>query len=466
MKLTAKSLILAIAMCSCVAASSADEIDINLQFKSGQQHRVQMQFEHEGKVIMQQDPEQEDDEYRSLPMKTVAKLGYHQRFTGKAGDLQSIRYYDQAQGRYAILKGKTGADLQDNNRLVVVRVKSKTGKRIQMASVAGTLAQYELELLRNPVDPLAIGTLVNHKDADVGDRWAPTDDGLANFLAVDRIIRNDVKIRLKESKAGVATLHITGKLRAAVDDVSTDMEIAAVVKISLGKNQELAAAKLNLRQIRQPGQVAPGFDGKSSISLELKPDNSSKYLTNQALAKFTKGRVIEQRLQWQSPGLKLKYDPRWRVIAAEQEAAIMRFVSDGDLLAQCNIIQLPARPANNPLTLEDYKREVAKIIAADEVATIVDAKAFNTKSAVRGLTVEVEGEEDGVPVSWIYYHMNDKDGRRLTFVFTLEREVINSFRPADRKMVEGLVFGVRPKAGQSKDRAANGTANSANAARR
>ena len=170
--------------------------------------------------------------------------------------------------------------------------------------------------------------------------------------------------------------------------------------------------------------------------------------------------MIEQRLQWQSPGLKLKYDPRWRVIAAEEEAAIMRFVAEGSLLAQCNIIQLPARPANNPLTLEDYKKEVARIIAADEVARIVDADEFKTDNAVRGLTVAVEGEEGGVPVSWIYYHMNDKDGRRLTFVFTLERAVMNAFRPADRKMVEGLVFGVRPKANQTSDRAARGNASS------
>ena len=101
--------------------------------------------------------------------------------------------------------------------------------------------------------------------------------------------------------------------------------------------------------------------------------------------------MIEQRLQWQSPGVKLKYDPRWRVIASESEAAIMRFVSSGDLLAQCNIIQLPARPANNPLTLKGYREEVARIIAADDFATIVNAKEFKTDNAVRGLSVMVEG---------------------------------------------------------------------------
>ncbi len=444
MKFAAKSLLIAIAMSTFAVSLAAEDIDINLTFERGQQHRVQMQLEHEGKVIMQKDPERDEEEFRMLPMKTLAKLDYFQRFTGKSGDMQAIRYYDQAKGSYAILKGKTGSDLLDKNKLVVVRIKSKSGKRIQMASVAETLAQYELELIRNPVDPLAIGSLINHKDTEVGDDWKPSDDGLANFLSVDRVIRNDVKVRLKEVENGEATLHVTGKLRAGVDDVSTDIEVAGTIKIKLGKTQEILQAKLNMREIRQPGQVAPGFDGKSSITLELVADDSCEFLTNESLAKFTKGRVIEQCLQWQSPGLKLKYDPRWRVIASEPEAAIMRFVSEGNLLAQCNIVQLPARPSDNPLSLADYKKEVARIIAADEVATIVDAKEFNTESSARALVVEVEGAESGVPVSWLYYHVNDKDGRRMTFVFTLEREIMNQFLPADREMINGLAFGVRP----------------------
>lgn len=444
MKFVAKSLLFAVALLASSVSFAAEDIDINLKFKRGQQHRIEMQFEHEGKVIMQKDAEREEEDFRKLPMKTIAKLGYHQRFTGKGDDVQAIRYYDQAKGKYSILKGETGANLNDSNRLVVVRVKSESDKRIQMASVAETLAQYELELLRNPLDPLTVASLVNKKNATKGKAWTPDDEGLANFLSVDRVVRNDVKIRVKDVRDGHIIMHVTGKLRAGVDDVSTDMEVAAIIKIKQGVAQELVKAKVNLREIRQPGQVAPGFDGKSSISLELASNNSCKHLTNASLVKHTKGRVIEQRLQWESPGLKLKYDPRWRVIASEHEAAIMRFVSGGDLLAQCNIVQLPARPANNPLSLKDYKAEVARMIAADEVASIVDAKEFKTDGLVRGLSVEVEGEESGVPVSWIYYHLNDKDGRRLTFVFTLEREIMNQFLPADRKLVNGLAFGARP----------------------
>lgn len=444
MKLVAKSLLFAVALLASSVSFAAEDVDIDLKFKRGQQHRVEMQFEHEGKVVMQKDPEREEEDFRKLPMKTIAKLGYFQRFSGKGDDVQAIRYYDQAKGKYSILKGETGANLSDGNRLVVVRVKSESGKRIQMASVTETLAQHELELIRNPLDPLSIASLVNKKNATKGKAWKPGDEGLANFLSVDRIVRNDVKIRVKDVRDNNIILHITGKLRAGVDDVSTDMEIAAIVKIKQGVAQELVKAKVNIREIRQPGQVAPGFDGKSSISLELASNNSCEHLTNAALVKHTKGRVIEQRLQWESPGLKLKYDPRWRVIASEQEAAIMRFVSGGDLLAQCNIVQLPARPANNPLSLKDYKAEVARMIAADEVASIVDAKEFKTNERIRGLSIEVEGEEGGVPVSWIYYHLNDKDGRRMTFVFTLEREIMNQFLPADLKLVNGLAFGARP----------------------
>jgi hypothetical protein len=460
-----------IAIVACFTNSSSfaaqdDSIDLNLKYERGQQHRVQLEFRHEGKVIIQQDanaePAEDSDSeggFRTLPMKTAAKLGYHQRFTGKGGEIQAIRFYDQAKGRYEIHTGKTGADLANENRLVVVRVKSQKGKRVQMASVMSTLAQGELELLRNPVDPLSIASLINRDDVVKGEKWQPSDDGLANFLAVDRILRNDVKIYWKDVRKNSARIYITGKLRAAIDDVTTDLELSSIVTVKLGTKQELVGANLNIREIRQPGQVAPGFDGRTSISMTSAVDKTCQHLTNKSLAKYTKGRVIEQRLKWESPGLKLKYDPRWRVIASQDEAAIMRFVSNGELLAQCNIVQLPARPADKPLTKEEYRKEVARIIAADEVAQIVDVQEFQANDSVRALKVEVEGVEEDVPVSWLYYHVNDRDGRRMTFVFTLERQVLTDFRPADKKMVEGLVFEARDR-GQSSaaNRAARTTA--------
>lgn len=435
-----KSIIFSVVLLIPAICVADEPINLNVQFSAQQQQRIELEFEHKGSVVLTRDEKSEDDKYQRLPMKTVAKLGYFQRFTGKGKTNQAIRYYDQAEGRYEVHSGKTGAALNKSNRLVVVRARNNDGKRVQMASIVNTLSQAELDLLRNPLDPLSIPGLINQKNVAVGKKWKPTDDALATFLAADRIIRNDVKVSVRDIKGGIARIFVVGKLRAAIDDVTTAIEMSSEIRVAMGQTQTLKNVKLNIREIRQPGQIAPGFDGRTSIALTATDDNSCKFLTASALAKLTKGRVVEQRLQLKAPGLLLKYDPRWRVIASEDEAAILRFLSNGSLMAQCNIVKLPSRPASRPLTMKDYRKEIAKIIAADDKAKIVHTDNFRTADKSEVLSIEVRGEEENVPISWVYYHVNHTDGRRVTVVFTLEAEVIDNFRPHDKKLVQGLAF--------------------------
>ena len=419
-------------------AIAADSVDLEVKFNKDDQHRVAMKLEHHGKVIIDGAGQ---EKVQTLPMDTVARLGYFQRYSGNSNDHQAIRYYDKSKGIYKISKGDTSATLADNNRLIVARVKSQPGKRIQLASIGSTLKQAEFELLRNPVDPLSLPSLLNRKDVKIGQTWKPDNDGLANFLAVDRIVRNDIQIKVKEIKDGVARVYITGKLRASVDDVTTDMDVVSLVLVDM-KSHQVSTVRLKVREIRQPGQVAPGFDGETNIDMKLAVNNSCPHLKDEALAAATKTRVIEQRFRWESPEgqFLLTYDPRWRVIAAEDEAAVFRYLKNGMLLAQCNVVQLPSRPASNPLTLSDYKREVFKIVEADPKAKIVDATEFRTDENAHALRVHISGEEEGVDVSWVYYHVSSKDGRRLTFVFTLEEDVRKLFRPADEMMVNAVKF--------------------------
>jgi hypothetical protein len=425
---------------SLASAQAAQDktYDLEVEFSKDAQHRVDMQFEHKGKVVMDGTDE---ENYSTLPMNTVAKLGYYQRYTGRAKDNQAVRFYDKSKGQFRISKGNVSAELGDANRLIVSRVKSQPGKRIQMASALSTLNQAELELLKNPVDPLSLPSLVNKKGIQVNEKWKPDDDGLANFLSLDRILQNDVKLFIKDVKSGIARVYMSGKLKAAVDDVMTEMEVTSILRIDL-TSKMVSSVRLGIREIRQPGQLAPGFDGQTTIDLTLKSDSSCKHLTNESLSKYTKSRVIEQRLKWESAlgRFQLKYDPRWRMITAEQEGAILRFLSNGMLLAQCNVVQLPSRPANKPLTMKEYKHEIAKVVTADPKARIVDTDEFKTSQGGTAMKIEVLGEEEGVPVTWLYYQVSNKDGRRLTFVFTMEEEVSGLFKPADKAMVNALQF--------------------------
>lgn len=439
LRITAATVIL-----NCVAASPSlgKTYDIKIAGDRGIQQRVTARFEHNGTVVIAGPGLSEDQ--KQLPMKTVATMTYYQRLTGTAKDPQAIRYFENATGNFNIEKGKVDSSVTQENRLVVARLKSVPGQRLQMASVMNVLSQSEFELIKNPADPLTYKNLLEKKNVAIGDKWKIDNDALADFLSVDRILFNETQFLLKDVARNTARIYMLGKVDATIDDVATGLKISGIFDVDLSSGL-VTDVRLNMNEIREVGQVAAGFEGKTKIDIRLTKDSSCPQLSTGNLKKVTKSRRIKQKLQWSSDAgqFAVQYDPRWRVIAAEQEAAVMRYIDDGDLMAQCDIVQLPSRPANNPLTLAGYKTEVEKIIRSDNTAKIVDAEEMTTSHGLEALKIVVKGEEKDVPVQWIYYHVSSEDGRRLTFVFTLEQEIASVFQPSDQRMVNGLSFFVR-----------------------
>ncbi len=462
----ASSLIFSLVIASMLSlqnarAGAAETIEIKISTNRGLQQKIDARFEHEGQVTVDNAGQAEKSE--RLKMKTVADLVFHQRLTGTANDPQSIRYYNSSYGNFNIEKGKTKASLAEQNRLIVARLKSKPGQRIQMASVQDLLNQSELNLIKNPADPLTYAGLLRKKSVSPGEKWPADKNALANFLAVDRILFSDAKMMLKTATRSQARIYLLGQVDATVNDVGTNMKVSAVFDIDR-KSSQVTQVRLNIDENREAGQVAPGFEGKSRVSVRIAADGRCEHLSTANLKKLTRSRRIKQRLQWLSEAGKfaLQYDPRWKMIASEKEAAVLRYIDDGDLMAQCNVVQLPSRPASKPLTLPEYRKEIEAIIRADKTAKLVSAKKIKTTNGHSALRVSVKGIEDGVPVKWIYYHVGADDGRRLTFIFTLEQEIADIFQPSDQRMVNGLNFFVKqsnPKVNVKTKRVAQHAAN-------
>jgi len=424
------------------AIASAETFNIEVATDRGIQQRVEARFEHEGKVVVAHGGQIKNQ--KQLPMDTVASMTYYQRLTGSEKDPQAIRYFENSKGNFNIEKGKVNSSVSKENRMVVARLKSVPGQRLQMASVMDTLSQSEFELIKNPADPLTYAKLLRQKNVKISGKWKPGNDALADFLSVDRILFNETQLLLKNVVQNKARIYMLGEVDATIDDVGTALKISGIFDIDL-TSKTVTDVRVNIDEVREAGQVAAGFQGKSKIDIRLTRDTSCDHLSNDMLKKYTKSRRIKQKLKWASDSgrFALEYDPRWRVIAAEQEAAVLRYVDDGDLMAQCDVVQLPSRPANNPLTLAAYKKEVQKMILSDKTAKISDAKEMTTATGLSALKVTVKGIEKELPVQWIYYHVSSEDGRRLTFVFTLEQEIAKVFQPSDHRMVNGLSFFVK-----------------------
>jgi hypothetical protein len=123
----------------------------------------------------------------------------------------------------------------------------------------------------------------------------------------------------------------------------------------------------------------------------------------------------------------------------------LRFVDKGDLITQCSIVQLPARPADQPLKLENYKTEVGKILQADQDARLVSANQFQTPAGLTALRVIVSGKESELPINWFYYHLSAKDGRQVTFVFTLEEPLAKRVVVIADQLINEFEFNKLPK---------------------
>ena len=401
---------------------------IAIDFAKGSQVQVLGEYEYEGSVIVIPEAEQTDpnnkpkaQKSKSLPLRVTADLRYYQRSTGGG---QAVRLYDSATAKINLDSGKTKPELEMSNRLVIARLKDTPNMRVEMASIKDMLNQKEYELLQTAADPLSLPRLFSKKQAAVGDKWKPNLDALAKFLNVDKIITTSVKMNLKSIENGKARVYVSGGVTANQYDVTSEISLAGYALIDLQTNQ-VQSLKLSTDERCPPGQISPGFEGRTRVDISFKHGVNSPALSNKALADAMRSSRVAQRLKFESDrgNYRISYDPRWKLIAGESDTAIMRFIDKGELLTQCTVVMLPRRAANQPLTLDKYKREIARVIEGDSAAKLVKSNEAKTKSGVKAMSVVVAGEEEGLPVNWIYYHLEAVDGRQMTFVFTLAESV-------------------------------------------
>ncbi|MEM9409662.1 MAG: hypothetical protein AAGA30_01025, partial [Planctomycetota bacterium] len=417
--------------------------------KEGQFINVKSQVQYMGSVIV--DRAGEDENARVLPLDVRARFDFDQRISSASKNTpQAIRYFDKAHATIKAGKGKVDSNLHENNKLVLARLKSDNQglTQFQIASIGDQLRQKEYELLKNPGDPLCFSELFDKKNVRIGQKWKAGKSELSGLLGLNRVITSSVTMMLKSVEDGVAKIYIYGNVKGEVHDAITEMKIKGIGRLDL-QNQFLTALRLSLDEERRTGHVAPGFEGKVKLDTQLKPTTENILMTKSRLAELYKGKKVKFSFQFNRPENEFQFahETNWHIIASEKEAAVLRYLDDGQLIAQCNIVQLPERPAGQPMKLSEFQKEIIRI-TEDTDSRIVGADQSVTSAGDNVLRVAVDGMESDIPFIWIYHHIASNDGRRLTAVFTLEKDAIDYFAEADRTLVKNIQF--KPSASSAK----------------
>lgn len=429
------------------ATLSARDYDLVCEVDSDSTLAVKTQLQYSGSVIV--DSAGEEENARVLPLDVRARLEFDQRISASSATApQAIRYFEQARAVIKAGKGQTETKLGEAKRLILARMKQESNgsHKVQIASIADTLSQQEYELLKNPGDPLALIPMFQKKNVSIGDKWKLEKDALADLLAINRVITSSVTMLLKSVDDNQAKVYIYGKAKGEVDDAISELQVKAIAILDLDQHL-VTSLRMTIDEERRAGQFAPGFEGRIKLESRLEPTTENVMLSRGRLASMNKGRKVKFAFELDRDinEFTLIHDTDWRVIATEEDAVVMRYVHDGQLVAQCNLVQLPNRPVDNPLTLSKFQEEINKITAESE-ARVTGSNKFATDSGLDVLHVAVDGVESGIPFSWLYYHVAADDGRRVTFVFTHEKEVADYFGSADRTLINSITFKPAKKA--------------------
>ena len=414
----------------------AQTIDLTTEVRQGEFQSVRYQVEYCGDMIV--DLSRQNDRQPSLlPLDVTGRFEFDQQLSGQPGTMQAVRYYRQATADIESGQGHQASELNPDNTYILSRIRTRENQNeFQIASIGSVLQRSEYELLRNPCDPIALVGLINREKVKVGESWEVDQGTLGRFLNIDHVITSDVQFKLKSADAGLALIHVAGHVKGEIDDVVTELDVAG----SLQFDRELGrveAVRININQQTDPGQVAPGFEGQIKLDMRVKPIQASQHLTREKLAGVMTENKIKQAFLLQPEGslFSVVHSPRWRIIAAEKEAAVLRYIQDGNMLAQCNIVRLPNRPADRPLQLAEFEAEVRKMIKDQETLTFQSSQATETSNGHATLRVVVDGFESDVPIQWLYYHISNDQGVCFTCVFTLETKLADQFGKADQTFV-------------------------------
>ena len=120
----------------------------------------------------------------------------------------------------------------------------------------------------------------------------------------------------------------------------------------------------------------------------------------------------------------------------------------GSLIAQCNLSPVPTAAPGQHVPLEQFEADIRKslgqrfkeIKAREEVPGVAGKQIFRVVAEGNVELRNAKGSTGNFPMNWIYYLVADKTGRQVSFVFSVESNLIEQLDERDLDIVRSVQF--------------------------
>lgn len=380
------------------------------------------------------------DEIKSLPTVVSAKFGYEEkRLDLQDGRLASARIYRTAEAQVEVNQKQATSKLSPEHSLVVAR---SGDPQVELLCPAGRLTADELELIQIPANSLLIEGLLPSETVKVGGSWKHADDVVCGLLNLDAASQTDVQSTLAEVLEDAARIELKGTVQGAIGGVSTEMELTGRYKFDR-RSQRITWLALLLKEKRSIGHVEPGVEMQARVQMLLAPCGEPKELTDldtTELAKFLQF-PDALRIGYVSPGGRFgfEHERRWHVMTDRDGLVSLRLVDRGELVAQCNVTAVTPADATRRPNLAQFQADIRRSLDK-HFGQFVRAGESDNSNGHTVFRVEAIGEVEGVEITWIYYLVQNGDGRHVVLAFTCEQSLAERMEKADEAIIATLQF--------------------------
>ena len=219
----------------------------------------------------------------------------------------------------------------------------------------------QLELLDTPGGRIHLSELLPAQDVAIDETWSVPEAVMCRLLCLDTVTQCEVKATLTAVTNGVANVQFEGNVAGTVSGTVSEVQLKAKYHFDI-KTSQITWLGMAIREERAIGHAEPGFETLTKVAVTSAPIVDSPSLADEALGENCKldADTVPMMLQFKAAkaGFQLLLDRRWRVLTDRTDLTVLRFVEQGESIAQCNLSILPNLAAGKQVSMEELQADI------------------------------------------------------------------------------------------------------------
>ena len=315
------------------------------------------------------------------------------------------------------------------------------------------LSRESVDLLNVPGDPLTLTSLLPRQAVEVGEEWSPSGWALQMLATLEAVDTAEVTCRLTSVEGRVARVDFSGQVNGQRHGANTEVGMEGHFLYDT-EQRIIRTATANYTIKASIGTIDPGMDATVEVTMQRALESSPGRLTDEFASQIELQPDATQlllQLDAEPWGVDFRHGRDWYIFQAILEGnpkvVILRLIDQGSLICQCNISPVPAAPAGEHASLDQFEADIAEALGnnLDRIVSRDEIPASNGRKIFRFVTeghIQVAGNAGAVEIGmqWIYYLVAAPSGKQVSAVFAIEPAYVETLAGRDVEMMQRIRF--------------------------